>query len=359
MEKINKYGLGSNNRELVVTDKYGNVKSIFQNKITLTTLGSSGPSTFVNNILNIPNYSTALSGYVPTSRQLTINGTTYDLSSNRTWDVGTVTAVTASAPLISSGGTTPNITIPQANISTSGFLSSTDWNTFNNKQNAITLTTTGTSGPATLTSDSLNIPDYSSAPRGKFAQTAKSVPVVNTTQAKSLIYVNFEESVLDDGGVVESLDCMDPELRNYGSEGSIIFPANTLRVGDSFSAILSGYLNCLASQVIGFRVGFNGIATLLSFSVITLGAATNRPFEISVNFTVRSIGESGVAKISTNLKFSYIENANIFRSSNFIYLNEDTFDTTIDNKFDITAAWFAADVSNSIYSDLFTLQKIY
>jgi hypothetical protein len=100
MEKINKYGLGSNNKELVVTDKYGNVKSIFQNKITLTTLGSSGPSTFVNNILNIPNYSTALSGYVPTSRQLTINGTTYDLSANRTWDVGTVTSVTASTPLM-------------------------------------------------------------------------------------------------------------------------------------------------------------------------------------------------------------------------------------------------------------------
>lgn len=200
----------------------------------------------------------------------------------------------------------------------------------------------------------------SSVNYGLFAQTAKSVPVVNTTQAKSLIYVNFEESVLDDGGVVESLDCMEPELRNYGSEGSIIFPANTLRVGDSFSANLSGYLNCLASQVIGFRAGFNNLATTLSLSVITLGATTNRPFEISVNFTVRSIGESGVAKISTNLKFSYLKNGtNIFESSNFIYLNEDTFDTTIDNKFDITAAWFAANASNSIYSDLFTLQKIY
>jgi predicted heme/steroid binding protein len=98
MEKINKYGIGSNNKELVVTDKYGNVKSIFQKKITLTTIGSSGPSTLVNNILNIPNYSASLSGYVPTSRQLTINGTTYDLSANRTWNVGTVTSVGVSMP---------------------------------------------------------------------------------------------------------------------------------------------------------------------------------------------------------------------------------------------------------------------
>lgn len=50
--------------------------------------------------------------------------------------VGTVTAVTASAPLASSGGSTPNITISQATTSTNGYLSSTDWNTFNGKANS-------------------------------------------------------------------------------------------------------------------------------------------------------------------------------------------------------------------------------
>lgn len=44
-----------------------------------------------------------------------------------------VTSVTASAPLASSGGATPNITITQATTSTNGYLSSTDWNTFNGK----------------------------------------------------------------------------------------------------------------------------------------------------------------------------------------------------------------------------------
>ena len=57
---------------------------------------------------------------------------------------GYVTTVTASAPLASSGGTTPNITITQASGSTNGFLSSTDWTTFNNKQNALTNPVTGT-----------------------------------------------------------------------------------------------------------------------------------------------------------------------------------------------------------------------
>ena len=69
-----------------------------QAAITLTTTGSSGVATFIANVLNIPNYGAALSGYVPTSRQLTINGTAYDLSADRSWSVGTVTSVNMSVP---------------------------------------------------------------------------------------------------------------------------------------------------------------------------------------------------------------------------------------------------------------------
>lgn len=46
---------------------------------------------------------------------------------------GYVTSVGGTAPIASSGGTTPTISISQANGSTDGYLSSTDWNTFNNK----------------------------------------------------------------------------------------------------------------------------------------------------------------------------------------------------------------------------------
>jgi hypothetical protein len=40
----------------------------------------------------------SLAGYVPTSRTLTINGTGYDLSADRSWNVGTVTSVNATVP---------------------------------------------------------------------------------------------------------------------------------------------------------------------------------------------------------------------------------------------------------------------
>ncbi|MBV2170011.1 MAG: hypothetical protein KUL82_15010 [Bdellovibrio sp.] len=51
---------------------------------------------------------------------------------------GTVTAVSASAPLSSSGGTTPTLSISQANGSTNGYLSAADWTTFNSKLSTAT-----------------------------------------------------------------------------------------------------------------------------------------------------------------------------------------------------------------------------
>jgi hypothetical protein len=44
-----------------------------------------------------------------------------------------VTSVTGTSPVVSSGGTTPAISIPAATSSANGYLTSTDWSTFNNK----------------------------------------------------------------------------------------------------------------------------------------------------------------------------------------------------------------------------------
>jgi hypothetical protein len=49
---------------------------------------------------------------------------------------GTVTSVTGTAPVVSSGGATPAISMAAATTSANGYLTSTDWNTFNNKQPA-------------------------------------------------------------------------------------------------------------------------------------------------------------------------------------------------------------------------------
>lgn len=75
---------------------------------------------------------------------------------------GTVTSIVTSAPL--TGGTittSGTIGIDQADATKGGYISATDWNKFNDKQDPITLTTTGTSGAATLVGSTLNIPQYS------------------------------------------------------------------------------------------------------------------------------------------------------------------------------------------------------
>jgi len=56
---------------------------------------------------------------------------------------GTVTSVSGTAPVVSSGGTTPAISMAAASTSADGYLTSTDWNTFNGKQAAGSYVTVG------------------------------------------------------------------------------------------------------------------------------------------------------------------------------------------------------------------------
>jgi predicted heme/steroid binding protein len=93
-------------------------------------------------------------GYTPASNAttITVNGTTYDLSANRTWSVGTVTSVAALtlgttgtdlSSTVATDTSTPVITlnVPTASATNRGALSAADWTTFNNKQPAGTYVT--------------------------------------------------------------------------------------------------------------------------------------------------------------------------------------------------------------------------
>ena len=65
----------------------------------------------------------------------TVTGTypSFTITSNDAY-TGTVTNVTGTSPIsVATGTTTPVVSISQANTSTNGYLSSTDWNTFNGK----------------------------------------------------------------------------------------------------------------------------------------------------------------------------------------------------------------------------------
>ena len=114
----------------------------YTNRISsLTVTGSSGSSTLISNVLNIPTYTLSGLGGVPTSRTLTINGVGYDLSADRTWTITAgISSVSGTAPIsVSTVSGAATVSISQATTSTNGYLSFTDWNTFNNKQASLTL----------------------------------------------------------------------------------------------------------------------------------------------------------------------------------------------------------------------------
>ena len=166
--------------------------------ISLTTSGNSGASTYNNGtgVLNVPQYTLSGLGGVPNTRSITINGVNFDLSADRTYNVGTVTSIATTGPI--TGGTitgTGTIGITQASSSSNGFLSSTDWNTFNGKQNTITLTTTGTSGAATLVGATLNIPQYQSVLTNPITGTGTTNYLAKFTGASSI-----GDSLLFDSG---------------------------------------------------------------------------------------------------------------------------------------------------------------
>lgn len=88
---------------------------------------------------------------------------------------GTVTSVSGTAPIASSGGTTPAISISQAGASTDGYLSSTDWNTFNNKQPAGTyVTSVGATSPVASsggTTPTISMPQATGSVSGYLSST--------------------------------------------------------------------------------------------------------------------------------------------------------------------------------------------
>ena len=115
------------------------------NGITLTgTVTTSGSLTLGGTLGGIGNSQL-------TNSSITINGTSTSLGGSIS--VGTVTSVTGTAPVVSSGGTSPAISMAAATSSVNGYLTSTDWTTFNNKQPAGTYVTSvsGTSGQITST----------------------------------------------------------------------------------------------------------------------------------------------------------------------------------------------------------------
>jgi len=167
---------------------------------------------------------------------------------------------------------------------------------------------------------------------GLYSQTENSTPITNTTTQLSL----FGNGV-----------------------GSLSIPSNIFNVGDSFHAKLNGHLSCVNLSTIRLRF-VSGAIILADTGIISLSTATNKPWELNLDFTVRTLGGPGVASIVSGGVFSYIKNAmSNFEGVGFSTVNNTTFDTTVSNTLSVTAEWGSANTDNIIYSEIFILNKTF
>ena len=185
-------------------------------------------------------------------------------------------------------------------------------------------------------STEIEINSYYSNPlgytRGLFAQTANSTPITNTTTETSLI----------NGGV-----------------GTLTVPANAFKIGDSFRVVTAGVLNVANNQTIRIRVKA-GSVVLLDSTAIGITNIVNDVFSLNIDFTIRQLGGPGVASIVSLGTFHYAKTSNAsVQGFAFNVVNSTTFNTTISNTLDVTVQWGAANTGNSIFSDIFILNKTY
>ncbi|CAB4131223.1 hypothetical protein UFOVP133_55 [uncultured Caudovirales phage] len=117
---------------VVTIDTYGRVTSI------TTAANPQGTVTSVSGTAPVVSSGGTTPAISMAAATASVNGylTSTDWNTFNNKGSGTVTSVTGTAPVVSSGGTTPAISMAAATTSVSGYLTSTDWNTFNNKQPA-------------------------------------------------------------------------------------------------------------------------------------------------------------------------------------------------------------------------------
>lgn len=168
---------------------------------------------------------------------------------------------------------------------------------------------------------------------GLFAQTGNS----------SIISGTIAETTLINGGV-----------------GTLSVPANAFAVGDSFRVVMGGAMSAANNQTIKIRVKSGSVVFIDSGAQNLTSSISNDVWELNVDFTVRQVGSAGVASIVTIAKFAYTkQNNNTVQGFGVNAINSTTFDTTINNILDITVQWGSNNAGNSIYSDIFILNKTY
>ncbi len=211
----------------------------------LVIIGGVGSVIGFGTSISVTQATTLSDGYLSSTDWNTFNSKQNALS------FGDLTETTSSILTIVGGtnsviGSGTTIEVAQANASTSGFLSSTDWNTFNNKQNAFT----GTTNTIPIFTSSSTIGDSQITDNGTDVNISSNR---NFNATRNFGSNEFNAKIDVGSGLNAGLVALDVRQKAYVRGGMVISPNPTniqvdnssLVIGSGSNDIVNGSDHCL------------------------------------------------------------------------------------------------------------------
>ena len=218
---------------------------------------------------------------------------------------GGVTSVTGTAPVVSSGGTTPAISMPAATSLVNGYLSATDWATFNGKQDALVSGTTikTVNSTSLLGSGNIVTGTVTSVAALTLGTTGTDLSsTVATGTSTPVITLNVPTASASNRGALTSTDWTTFNTKGCAMGGSL--NGTTITVGTTYIGIgnassnttetnrrisvVGGTVTFLHLRTVGNMTGTmavtlmkNGVATAMTFTIAA--ASTANRYSTSAN----------------------------------------------------------------------------
>lgn len=248
---------------------------------------------------------------------------------------GGVTSVTATAPVTSSGGNTPNIALPQATALVDGYLGAADWTTFNNKVSTTrTISTTSPlAGGGDLSADrTLSIADAVADGTTKGAAAFTASDFNSAAGVISIDYTNGQAASAVNKGFLTAADWTTFSYNNQiQDEGSNVTQRTTVNfVGSGVTVTDTGG----KTQVSITGGGAGGTVKTIQLGITE--ASTGATLALSGNLLVLNNNGSG-AGVLINSRWQFVVPAdfvsggqvildvlrttNVLQTNLFVYVN--------------------------------------